>query len=230
MVGVNTKLNVADAAFFIKSHVNAVVISTLEILKTHLKKEQNNTSKMWPKSSWMIIIQNILLLTSLKILHKTHPTTMGAIHGNGLMTEEYTPNNWRSRTAQNIIKILIIFLSSVTLIAICDTWWPILPPPWTIIPSRCAEIFPIFYYPTLCGWYEGNYLWQPVNFTLGHRLSEAIFHPVGVMPDITKLNLTMPECTNHLFYKMKYKWIPPPSSSPPTPNKTFRSHPLHRHT
>ena len=34
---------------------------------------------------------------------------LGAIHGTGLMTEEYTPKNCRLRTAQNIIKILILF-------------------------------------------------------------------------------------------------------------------------
>ena len=107
------------------------------------------------------------------------------------------------------------------------------PPPRLILPSRCVGISPIFYYSKLCGWYEGNWRLLPVHFTLVHRLSAAIFHPVGVTPDISKLNLTMPECTNYLFYKMTYKWIPSPSSSPPTPNTTFRSHPsetLHNST
>ena len=39
------------------------------------------------------------------------------MHGTGLMTEEYTPKNWRYLTAQNIIKIMIIFgLSSQLLL------------------------------------------------------------------------------------------------------------------
>ena len=89
---------------------------------------------------------------------------------------------------------------------------------------------PLFYLPTLCGWYEGNHCWKPVHFTLGHRLSATIFHPVGVTPNIAKLNLTMPEGTNHLFCKITYKWMPPKLSFPTTPNTTFLSHPLYRHT
>ena len=60
---------------------------------------------------------------------------------------------------------------------------------------------PFFNYPTLYGWYEGNHRWQPVHFTLGHRLSVAILHPVGVTPNIAKLNLKIPERTNHFFSK-----------------------------
>ena len=40
----------------------------------------------------------------------------------------------------------------------------------------------------------------------------------------------MPECPNHLFYKMTYKWIPSPSLSPPNYKTIFLSHLLHRHT
>ena len=37
MVYVNTKVNVANIAFFLKSHENAVTLSTLEIIKMKLK-------------------------------------------------------------------------------------------------------------------------------------------------------------------------------------------------
>ena len=42
-----------------------------------------------------------------KGLHKVFK--IRAINGTGIVTEEYTPKNWRSRTAKNIIKILIAF-------------------------------------------------------------------------------------------------------------------------
>ena len=59
---------------------------------------------------------------------------------------------------------------------------------------------------------------------------QKVLHPVRVTPDIAKLNLKIPECTNHLFYKMTYKWIFSPLLFHPTPKTTFYSHLLHRHT
>ena len=53
--------------------------------------------------------------------------SLGEIHGTRLVTEEYTPKNCCSRTAQNIIKILILFWSSLTLLAICDTFYQFYP-------------------------------------------------------------------------------------------------------
>ena len=41
MVGVYTKVSVTDAGLFLKSHVNSVVISRLEIFQIHQKMEQN---------------------------------------------------------------------------------------------------------------------------------------------------------------------------------------------
>ena len=72
MVGVHTKVNTVDAALFTKSHVNAVVISTLVILRihthTHTKTEQNFQDLA--QRSCTIIIRNLSLITSLKNLHK----------------------------------------------------------------------------------------------------------------------------------------------------------------
>ena len=69
---------------------------------------------------------------------------IGAIHESGLVTEKYTPRHCRLRTAQNIIKILILFWSYVTPLAICVTFYPILTPPRPILPSRYAYISPPF--------------------------------------------------------------------------------------
>ena len=48
MVNVHTKVNVADAELFTKSHVNNVVISMLEIIKIH-KKIGTTLSRLGPK-------------------------------------------------------------------------------------------------------------------------------------------------------------------------------------
>ena len=53
---------------------------------------------------------------------------------------------------------------------------------------------------------------------------------MGVTPDMAKLDLTIPECTDHLFFNMPYKSMPPPLSSPTTSNTTFLSQTLHRLT
>ena len=117
-----------------------------------------------------------------------HQLYIEAIHGTGIMTESYTPKHCFSRTAQNIIKIMIVFWSFVTPLAICDTFCPILTSPHDqLFLQDVQRYLPFFNYPTLCGWYEGNRCWQPVHFTLVHRLSPAIFYPVGVTPDIAKL-------------------------------------------
>ena len=110
-----------------------------------------------------------------------------SIHGTGLMTEGYTPRIIASRTAQNIIKNMIVFWFSVTPLAICDTFSPIYPLHKQFFLQDVQISLPFLYYPTLCGWYERNLCWQPVHFTLAHRLPAAIFNPACVIPDISKL-------------------------------------------
>ena len=65
----HTKVNVVSTELFKKSYVNAVVISTLGILKIHTQKRKN-TSKMRNKRSYTIIIWTLLLLTPLELLYK----------------------------------------------------------------------------------------------------------------------------------------------------------------
>ena len=48
-------------------------------------------------------------ISSMKKKDRSKNRLIGAIHGTGLMTEEYTPKNWRSQTAQNMIKVMIVF-------------------------------------------------------------------------------------------------------------------------
>ena len=85
-----------------------------------------------------------------------------AIHRTGLMTEEYKPKIVALQTVHNIIKILILFWLSCTLLAIYDAFFPIYPPPpppTTKYSFKISRDFPPFFYPTLCGWYAVDVCW-----------------------------------------------------------------------
>ena len=66
----HTEVDILDAVLFTKSYVNDVVAFMLEILKNSKKMEQHFQDVA--QKSWTIRIRNILLLTLLNVLHKSH--------------------------------------------------------------------------------------------------------------------------------------------------------------
>ena len=71
----HTKVNFVDVSLFTKSHVNTVAISTLEILKTHLKRMeqhfQDETQNLIQKNNLDYFAAHFA-----KKLHKNEPTIM----------------------------------------------------------------------------------------------------------------------------------------------------------
>ena len=134
---------------------------------------------------------------------------VGEIHGTGLMTEKYT----QKIVARELLKIYSKLWSYSDRLLPCSLSLTCFPHFYLLHNQFLLQVvqisLPFFYYPILCGWYEGNYRRQPVHFTLEHRLSATIFYPVGVTPDIAKLMAGRLKSITRQKLTVRSKAIPP---------------------